>query len=212
MPYPVQNQSFEKGRLDGFRHAGSCKVVRSFATARGRTIRPIHGRYLACIDDPRAVDEDGERTPAAAARAADVSMYLYDDLLGNRTYGIDGAWIECDVTLKRGEKLAFQWAFARFDDAPYNDFAYFAVYEGGDTGAPPTYGSRLSDVIWLEETNRDLSGWNTQAFAPERAFTGVLRWACCNGVQGSQNRRPPPAPPQRALPSALLLDSLEIIR
>lgn len=212
MAYPTHNQSFEKGNFSGFRTSSPlCRVVRSFAPWSGGRIEPIHGRYLARIDDPAAVDADGSRTPPAAGQAVDATGLVYRDEANNFTYGVDGAWVECDLSLGKQEKLVFTWLFVGYDALPYNDFAYFAVYDGYDTTAPPTQGSALSDLLAADQAGRQPRRWRTNAFAPGRAFAGVVRWYCCNGYSAAPaSVRPAVTRKQRARPSVLLLDSLHI--
>lgn len=211
MPLPQNNQNFEQGDFGGFTTYGICQIAKDFgAWNHMHTYLPVSGKFFAVLDDPRAIQGDGTRTPEAAAYppANTSHLTLAPDADNRTTLGTNGAILECaDVTIAQGQTLWFHWAFARFDWSPGNDFALFEAYASGQLDRPPTHRIALAQSLELERVNQWYTGWQAYAWRPATPFTGTVRWTVSNGMSSSI---PIPRPGADARPSALLLDCIHI--
>lgn len=221
MPLPdpfSTNARFQRGDFTGLRTAGICFTANAFPLPDSAgQVRPVHGDFLAVLDDWRACDDDGERIDSAGApgvKPADTQAFEFADPLGRRTYGADGAWVDLeDVTIAAGERLRFFWKFISPLQGRYNDFALFLAYPDGDVTAPRqpvrTPLAQMSDPARNTLFDTD---WCVSVWEPLGGFTGTLRWLVSNGERRGANDRPPGPTARRrfSTPSTLLLDAIEI--
>jgi len=221
MPLPdsfTPNARFERGDLTGLRAAGICFVESQFPLPGDvQTVRPVHGKFLAVLDDWRACDDDGQRVDSVGApgvQPADTRAFGFADPRGHRTYGADGAWIELeDVEIRPGERLRFFWKFVSPPQGRYNDFALFLAYPE-QRPDEPTHPVRtpLAEMLDPARNTRHDTDWHVSVWIPLDGFRGKLRWLVSNGERRSGSA-PPPGPGARrrfSNPSTLLLDAIEI--
>ncbi len=215
MGIPTQ---FSDGSLTGFKLSSSklVAVENQYDGLRGKLFTPCNGGRFVRIDDPRAVDSDGLRTPEAQAAAKDLTNVDWlprihpDETL---TYGGKGAWLECqNVHVPKDKRLWFRYAFLRFGSLPTNVFAALLAFPDNADPLPPVW---VYDVKQLEESQfgANQTEW-TECFVDEinasADFLGTLRWVVGTGHNVADKQAIPDGT-RFARPGCLLIDEIDIL-
>jgi hypothetical protein len=209
--------NFSEESLADFKFSSN-KLVgteRQYSGLRGKLFVPCEGKRFVRIDDPRAVDSDGLRTPEAHAAAKDLTNVAWlphlhpDDTL---TYGGRGAWLECqNVGVPKGKALWFRFAFLRFGSLPTNAFATLLAFPDGADPLPPVW---IFDVKQLEEDQfgANQTEWTECVVSDISAsadFLGTIRWVVGTGHNVADKQAIPDGT-RFARPGCLLIDAIGI--
>lgn len=210
--------NFSEESLADFKFSSNklISTERQYSGHRGKLFVPCDGGWFVRIDDPRAIDSDGLRTPEAQAAANDFTNVAWlphlhpDDTL---TYGGKGAWLECqNVNVPKGKTLWFRYAFLRFGSLPANAFAALLAFPAGADPLPLVW---IFDVKQLEEDQfgANQTEW-TECFVNDinasADFLGTIRWVVGTGHNVADKQAIPDGT-RFARPGCLLIDEIGVL-
>lgn len=212
IPTKFSEESFAGFKLSSSKLVG---MESQYSGIQGKLFVPCNGKRFVRIDDPRAVDSDGLRTPEAQVAAKDLTNVTWlphlhpDDTL---TYGGKGAWLECqNVSVPKGKILWFRYAFLRFGSLPANAFAALLALPENADPLPPVW---IFDVKQLEEEQfgANQTEW-TECFVNEinsnGDFFGTIRWVVGTGHNVADKQAIPDGT-RFSRPGCLLIDEIGI--
>lgn len=212
----AMNNSFQTGTFDGFTVTGRCKIIQKISH-RGQGWISESGHYMALLDDPRLVDNDGWRTvddqvPASysSPQAAVVDYSFNPDTNGRITHGVDGARLQTGfLMLLQGQTVSIVWNFLIGDHIPgHNDFALLQIIDDQN--------QLIFETVLYQATEKLsawASGWRVSEWTCPADCTASIAITVANGYQVNPGIEAGDATLQDAsrYPSGLLLDSIEIV-
>ncbi|XZG71574.1 PEP-CTERM sorting domain-containing protein [Chitinibacteraceae bacterium HSL-7] len=157
----VYNGSFEDG-LDGYTARGNVSVVDQFTDGQGREWMATDGNYFAVLNT--------DTTYNAGAYG-----------------GTTGSVLTKSVSIRKGDRVSFNWAFTTSDYLPYDDFAFVLGNDGTRFN--------LASVSTVGDFGN--TGWRSFSFVSDRDYIGSARFVVANAGDG-------------IVQSQLLLDNLQV--
>jgi len=213
------NNAFQRGTFSGFTVKGRCKIVqRIYHTPESKTWFSDSGHFMAVLDDPSLIDNDGKRIPDEKVpnqyidkQAAPILYTILSDHNGKITHAIDGAVLEkSDIKLHKDEEVAINWNFLVRDHRPgFNDFALLQIFkpDGAEIHHQILYQAVQNTFAWS-------TGWRCSKWRCPADATIKIRLTIANGYQldlgideDHTTRKN-----ARRFPSGLLLDGIEILK
>lgn len=210
------NNRFQSGNFDDFLVEGRCKIIQNISH-RGQAWLSDSGHYMAVLDDPRLVDNDGRRiandqvpNDYSSLEPARVEFSFSPDVKGRTTHAVDGAWLQKnDIVLLQDQGIRIVWNFLVGDHIPgFNDFALLQVFDDQST-------ILHEEVLYqaTEKLSAWSSGWRTTDWFCMADCAISLKISVANGYQVNPGIQAGDATLKNAtrFPSGLLLDCIEIL-
>jgi hypothetical protein len=237
----MHNQSFTNGDFTGYTVKGRCKVVKFYRhqpeNSANRIKKPSSGTFMALLDDPMLIDDDGKRIKKADMPEgyAETEAFALDFI--HPTTGVitpaytipfpehhsgtsaqtiftssrDGAFIEVQHKMKEFSLLTVRWDFLIGEHAnnalALNDFALLTISDADNDQLE--YREVLSQASDISQT-RWSTGWQSFTWLSPRKINAKIRIVVCNGYSYNSLNRPTSSQliAARSYPSGLLVDCI----
>ncbi|MGZ8095113.1 MAG: hypothetical protein ACXWUD_02595 [Methylosarcina sp.] len=210
------NNYFQTGTFNGFNIEGRCKIIQNISHY-GQTWFSESGHYMALLDDPRLVDNDGRRFDDSqvpigysSRRTAVINFSFHPDAKAKTTHAVDGAWLQkTGITLQQNQGIRIVWNFLIGDRIPgFNDFLLLEIHDDNN--------SVLHQEVLYQATEKLFdwaSGWRSTDWICTGDSTISVKVSVANGYQTNPDIQAGPDTLKNATryPSGLLVDCIEII-
>lgn len=224
MPFPDKNNIFQKGNFEGYKVYGRCRIAQSFFNDKTGTVKPVHGKNMAVLDDPNHIGSDGmrlslddippnEKLEPSDEPFFDSSHILFNNSSGQVTKGSDGACLEIEgVAIKPGQQIIIHFNFLRNDSRPdMNDFAMLEICDAENGRIAQDLMAQSNAMKTPDGLILWSRGWQTHVWTNLVKRKINLRIIVSNAYFLSNQTGSLQIRRSKALPSGLLVDGVFLI-